>query len=43
MKVVEGKNDKDRIVWLNGDLIDELNSWKEKQTEKIGVCDYVFI
>ena len=42
MKVVEGKNDKDRIVWLNDDLIEELNSWKERQTEEIGDCNHIF-
>ena len=42
MKVVEGKNDKDRIVWLNDDLIEELNSWKERQTEEIRDCNYIF-
>ena len=42
LKVVQGKGDKDRILWLDDDTIEVLKSWRTKQADKLGDCDYVF-
>lgn len=42
LKVVEGKGGKDRILWVGEDVLDELRKWKERQTEKLGIVEYVF-
>jgi len=42
IKVVEGKGAKDRIVWANGQALDMLKSWKERQVEEIDECEHVF-
>ena len=42
LKVVEGKGYKDRILWISESSMEELRIWKEKQAEKLGICEYVF-
>lgn len=42
LKVVEGKGSKDRILWISNSIIEELRLWKEKQSEKLGICEHVF-
>ena len=42
LKVVEGKGAKDRILWISDGIIEELRTWKEKQSGKFGICEYVF-
>ena len=37
LKVVEGKEAKDRILWISDSIIDELRNWKEKQAEKLSI------
>src|SRR5699024_6529374 len=42
LKVVEGKGYKDRILWISDSIVEELRYWKEKQSEKLCICEYVF-
>ncbi|WP_319001989.1 tyrosine-type recombinase/integrase [Clostridium tagluense] len=42
LKVVQGKGSKDRMSWLSDVMLEELRIWKEKQTDKLGKCQYVF-
>lgn len=42
LKVVEGKGSKDRILWIGEGMLDDLRRWREKQVNKLHVCDYVF-
>lgn len=42
IKVVEGKGSKDRVLWVNNGTLDQLRSWRERQTEKIDDSDYIF-
>lgn len=42
LKVVEGKGSKDRILWISESIMEELRNWKEKQSEKLSICEYVF-
>lgn len=42
LKVVEGKGNKDRMLWVSDKMLELLGLWKEKQTEKLGKCEYVF-
>lgn len=42
LKVVRGKGDKDRILWINDTMLEELQIWREDQSEKIGPTEYVF-
>ena len=42
LKVVEGKGDKDRILWISDSIVEELRIWKVNQSEKIGICNFVF-
>ena len=42
LKVVEGKGSKDRILWISESIVGELRNWKEKQSEKLNICEYVF-
>lgn len=42
LKVVEGKGSKDRILWISESIVEELRIWKEKQSEKLGICELVF-
>ena len=42
LKVVEGKGSKDRILWINEIMLQELQSWREDQAEHIGTTEYVF-
>ena len=42
LKVVEGKGSKDRILWISESIVEELRNWKEKQSEKLRICEYVF-
>lgn len=42
LKVVEGKGSKDRILWIGEGMLDDLRRWREKQVNKLNVCDYVF-
>ena len=43
LKVVEGKGAKDRILWLSKKILELLQSWKQRQSEKAGKpLEYVF-
>ena len=42
LKVVEGKGSKDRILWISDSVVEELRIWKERQSEKLGMCSLVF-
>lgn len=42
LKVVEGKGTKERILWVSDSIIEELRLWKEKQSDKLGISEYVF-
>lgn len=42
LKVVEGKGVKYRILWISESIIQELRVWKERQVEKLGICEFVF-
>lgn len=42
LKVVEGKGAKDRILWISDSIVEELRIWKVNQSEKIGICNFVF-
>lgn len=42
LKVVEGKGAKDRILWISDSIVEELRDWKEKQSSKFSICEYVF-
>lgn len=42
LKVVQGKGNKDRIIWINDDMLQELCTWREDQCENLGKTDYVF-
>lgn len=42
LMVREGKGSKDRTLWINEELIDLLQHWKERQAEKMGKVDNVF-
>lgn len=42
LKVVEGKNSKDRILWVGEDMLEELQFWKSKQFDRFGKCELVF-
>jgi integrase/recombinase XerD len=40
--IYEGKGEVDRYIWVSDELIEEMQKWKERQTEEIGNCDHVF-
>ena len=42
LKVIEGKGSKDRILWISESIVEELRNWKEKQSQKLSRCEYVF-
>lgn len=42
LKVVQGKGSKDRIIWVNEDMLEKLQEWKEKQFNRFGKCELVF-
>lgn len=42
LKVVQGKGAKDRILYMNDDLVKMLRSWKERQFEEWGASELVF-
>lgn len=42
LKVVQGKGNKDRILWISDSMLDKLREYREKQVEKQGVVDLVF-
>lgn len=42
VKVVEGKGLKDRIIYIDEELVEEMSEWKERQFENWGKTDYVF-
>ncbi len=37
LKVVQGKGKKDRILWVNEDMLNILRNWKIEQSNKYGV------
>ena len=41
LKVVQGKGNKDRILWINDKMLEELQEWREDQAENIE-SEYVF-
>lgn len=42
LKVVQGKGSKDRILWVSEDMLDILREYRTKQSDKQGICEYVF-
>ncbi|NGT01469.1 tyrosine-type recombinase/integrase [Clostridium perfringens] len=42
LKVVQGKGSKDRILWINEEMLNILRNWKIEQSNKYGVVDLVF-
>ena len=36
LKVIQGKGDKDRILWINEIMLDELCNWRNEKTQKLG-------
>jgi site-specific recombinase XerD len=42
LKVVSGKGDKDRILWIGDVTINALQTWRERQTEQLGKLEYAF-
>lgn len=42
LKVVEGKGSKDRILWISDSTVEELRIWKDNQSKKLGICEFVF-
>lgn len=42
VKVVEGKGLKDRIVYIDDNMLEDLREWKERQLEGWGKTPYVF-
>lgn len=43
LKVVQGKGNKDRIIWINDIMLEELQAWREDQCKKLGApTEYVF-
>lgn len=42
LKVVNGKGAKDRVLFINSDLIEELKAWKTRQFKEWGSSDLVF-
>lgn len=42
LKVVEGKGCKDRILYVNDDMLDDLKAWRERQLENWGETELVF-
>ncbi|HAT4321882.1 TPA: tyrosine-type recombinase/integrase [Clostridium perfringens] len=42
LKVVQGKGSKDRILWINEEMLNILRNWKIEQSNKYGVVNLVF-
>ncbi len=42
LKVVAGKGNKDRILWINYRMLETIQSWRQKQIKKLGASEYVF-
>ena len=42
LKVVEGKGLKDRILYIENNIIEDLRSWRERQLEAWGETPYIF-
>lgn len=42
LKVVQGKDVKDRILYIGDDMIKDLRTWRERQLQKWGKTPYVF-
>ncbi len=42
IKVVEGKGMKDRIIYIDDEMIEDLQEWKERMFEAWGPSEYVF-
>ncbi len=42
LKVVDGKGNKDRILWIGEDTLQLLCEWKERQSDKLQKTIYVF-
>ncbi|MGL4451411.1 MAG: tyrosine-type recombinase/integrase [Sarcina sp.] len=42
LKVVQGKGSKDRIIWIDEEMLTKLQIWKEKQFKRFGKCEIAF-
>jgi len=42
VKVVEGKGNKDRILWINNETLEKLRNWRQRQMEEVGDMEFVF-
>lgn len=40
--IVDGKGGKDRVIWIGGEVLKEMQHWRQRQADKLGRCDYVF-
>lgn len=42
IKVIEGKGNKDRILWINNKTLELLRIWRKRQTEKVEIAKNIF-
>jgi len=42
LKVISGKGDKDRLLWINDSTLDTLREWRNRQSEELGDIKLVF-
>jgi len=42
VKVIQGKGNKDRVVWAGKRLLEMLRRWRRRQKDEIGLVEYVF-
>jgi len=42
VKVVAGKGNKDRILWINNETLEKLRNWRQRQMEEVGDMEFVF-
>jgi integrase/recombinase XerD len=40
--IKQGKNSKDRYIWIRSILLDDMRKWRERQIKKLGLIEYVF-
>lgn len=42
LKVVQGKGYKDRMLWINNSMLEELREWRQDQADNAAETEYVF-
>jgi integrase/recombinase XerD len=40
--IVDGKGGKDRVIWIGGEYLTELQHWRTRQGQQLGRCEFVF-